>query len=271
MSQPARGGREGQAFYDEVWRKYAHLDAVSPAAFHRRRLVARWIGALAPAPTSVLDVGCGQGDLLKELAARVPEAHLFGADLSEQSLEDTRRKHPNADVFRLDLADPEFDRLHEERRDQFDVIVCCEVLEHLEDDRLGVRRLKSLLAPGGHLAVSVPGGKMSRYDVIIGHQRHYRSHELANLLTSAGLDVRKVMAWGFPFHNLYRSAVRVASRLSFQGPQNDQARLGNGGVIGPALATAYTLFGRAMTPLYYLNASHFGEQMLALVQKPRQP
>ena len=266
MSRHARGGSEGRDFYDDVWRKYAHLDAVSPAAFHRRRLVARWLRELEPAPEHVLDVGCGQGDLLTELAARIPNAHLHGADLSEQSLEQTRRKLRKADVFALDLADPEFERRHAARFERFDAVVCCEVLEHLADDVLGVERLKSLLSPGGHLAVSVPGGKMSHYDVLIGHQRHYHSGELTDLLSRAGLRVREVMAWGFPFHNLYRSTVRLASRLSLQKASGSQGP--QQAAIGPTAAAAYTIFSRAMTPLFYLNASHFGEQMLALAQKP---
>ena len=35
-----------QAFYDDMWRNYGHLDAVSPAAFHRRRIVVQLAAAI---------------------------------------------------------------------------------------------------------------------------------------------------------------------------------------------------------------------------------
>src|SRR5258706_11727383 len=50
-------------FYDEVWRKYAHLDAKSPAAVHRRRLVVELARRAKPDAPRVLHVCCGQGEL----------------------------------------------------------------------------------------------------------------------------------------------------------------------------------------------------------------
>ena len=75
-------------FYDEVWRKYAHLDAKSPAAIHRRRLVAELARRSKPDAKRVLDVGCGQGELLDAIQRRLPNATIDGADVSEQSLAD---------------------------------------------------------------------------------------------------------------------------------------------------------------------------------------
>jgi len=43
-------------------------------------------------PRRILDVATGTGDLAIALAARIPEAHVLGIDLSEQMLEEARRK-----------------------------------------------------------------------------------------------------------------------------------------------------------------------------------
>jgi 2-polyprenyl-3-methyl-5-hydroxy-6-metoxy-1,4-benzoquinol methylase len=268
MNGPAHGGENAQEFYDDVWRNYGHLDAVSPASFHRRRLIVRLVSEVAPRAQAVLDVGCGQGELVADLARALPHSRIYGADLSEQSLSDTRRKHPRAELIALDLLDPEFENRHAGLLARFDVVVCSEVIEHVADDSLAVRRLCSLLAAGGHLVVSVPGGKMSHYDMAIGHQRHYSSRNLSELLARSRLEVLRVMAWGFPFHNAYRIAVRLASKLALarQGSRAGAERNG-GGAIAPALATAYSLFGIAMKPLFFLNASRFGEQIIALARK----
>ncbi len=260
-----------QAFYDEMWRRYAHLDAVSPAAFHRRRMVAQLARRHAASARRILDVGCGQGELLRELERALPGARVAGADLSAQSIADSQKRNPGADLFVLDLTAPDFDAVQQGRLGRYDLVVCSEVVEHIDDDALAVRRLCSLLAPGGTLILTVPGGRMSRFDKVIGHHRHYRSRDLERLLGAGRLQVVSVLAWGFPFQNLYRSAVRVASVLAIPAggaPAKAKSTRDDQGVVGRALGQVYTVFGRSLKPLFYLNASRWGEQMLAVARRP---
>jgi len=269
MPSPGRvapTAEEAGAFYDAMWQRYAHLDAASPAAFHRRRLVVDLAARAAPRARHVLDAGCGQGELLAELAARLSAAQIAGADVSARSVADSRAKSPGTDLFVLDLAAADFEAQQRERLGRYDLVVCSEVLEHIADDEAAAARLVRLLAPGGHLVATVPGGAMSRFDVAIGHHRHYDTARLARLLETAGLRVERVLAWGFPFHSLYRTAVRIASRAA-------EARAGREGdrdsAVPGALGAAYSLLGRALKPLFYLNADRWGEQLIALASKPR--
>jgi SAM-dependent methyltransferase len=250
------------AFYDAMWKRYAHLDAVSPAAFHRRRLVVKIAREAAPNARSVLDAGCGPGDLLGELAAAFPGARIAGADVSGEALIEARSKLPTAELFTLDLAKDTREELA--AKGPFDVVVCSEVLEHLADDLSGAEKLSALVAPGGALIATVPGGKMSRFDVAIGHHRHYRPQDLERLLSRAGFQVDRVLAWGFPFHSLYRTMVRVASRASFSDtathapPERD---------VSSVLGRAYSLVGRALKPAFYFNLDRWGEQMIAVARR----
>jgi SAM-dependent methyltransferase len=142
---------EEKAFYDDMWTRYGHLEEASPAAFHRRRLVAD-IAARVAAPTArVLDVGCGQGELLRDLAARLPQAHIAGADLSERSLRASRAQNPTFELFPLDISAPDFAVREGARLAAFDLVVCSEVLEHIPDDQQAARNLAALLAPHGVL------------------------------------------------------------------------------------------------------------------------
>jgi SAM-dependent methyltransferase len=243
---------EEKAFYDDMWSRYGHLEAASPAAFHRRRLVVDIAARAVPPTARVLDVGCGQGELLRDLAARLPEARIAGADLSEQSLRASRSQNPTFDLFALDISAPDFAVRQRAHLATFDLVLCCEVLEHIPEDRRAARNLAALLAPGGVLVTTVPGGKMSRFDAAIGHQRHYYEEGLRALLVEAGLQVDAVLAWGFPFHNLYRGAVRAASRFWMPGAASS------------ALSSAYIAFSRVLNPLFYLNLKKGGEQMIAV-------
>jgi SAM-dependent methyltransferase len=263
---PAGEGAASE-FYDQMWRDWARLDAASPAGFHRRRLVAKWALDAAPRAQRILDVGCGEGGLLRELSRRFPDALLWGADLSEQALEDTRRSAPRTETFLLDLADPDFDVAHAERLQTHDLVTCCEVLEHLDDDVLALTRLGRLLRPGGTLITTVPGGRPTRFDTAIGHRRHYRPGELDAALRRAGLQPERIAAWGFPFHSAYRVAVRAASWLTLPSGSKPDARPAPG-IGSTALGWAYRAIGRGLIPLFYLNLPRWGRQLLAVARRP---
>jgi trans-aconitate methyltransferase len=275
MNEPLTNGggapvADQQAFYDEMWRNYGHLDAVSPAAFHRRRLVVQLASRYARAARNILDVGCGQGELLREVADAIPGAKVHGADVSEQSIVDSRKRNPTYDLFQLDLTAPDFATRFADRIGCFDLVICSEVLEHIPDDALAATRLFELLSPSGVAVVTVPGGKMSAFDKVIGHQRHYTPSSLEARLAQAGLQIERVVAWGFPFHSFYRTAVRLGSRMSVAqqpGPPTAQANERKG-TISNLLGTAYTIFGKALKPLFYLNAPIWGEQLIAVVRRP---
>jgi SAM-dependent methyltransferase len=258
---------EAAEFYDAMWQGYAALDAVSPAAFHRRRLVRKLLLELAPRALHVLDAGCGRGELLAELSKALPGARMSGADVSAEGRRAAQASCPAAEIFELDLEASGFAATQQQRLGRYDVVVCSEVLEHLDDDALGLARLTALLAPGGLLVVTVPGGKKSRFDELIGHRRHYSRRTLRSLLKGGDLAVERLWAWGFPFHNAYRSAVRLASRFAFAPPSER-------GPAPPAdeprnewLGRAYRWFGGALKPLYYANRRYWGEQLIAAARR----
>jgi 2-polyprenyl-3-methyl-5-hydroxy-6-metoxy-1,4-benzoquinol methylase len=101
----------------------------------------------------VLDAGCGVGwgsKLLLEAGA----AQVVGVDISEEAIEDCRRRVPEVD-FRLgDLMDLPVDD------DAFDVVVCFEALEHTSDTSRTLDELARALAPGGLLFVSSPNPRV---------------------------------------------------------------------------------------------------------------
>ncbi len=262
----ARPAVDASEFYDDMWDRYGHLDAASPAAFHRRRLVIELCQRHASGARQVLDAGCGRGELVQELRLGFPRATLCATDVSLASVRETQRLNPELEVLQMDLSAPDFDETYRPYLGRFELITCSEVVEHIPDDRQAVERVTRLLAPRGTLVLTVPGGKMSRFDELIGHQRHYSSHRLRELARSANLEPLEVLAWGFPFQNLYRSVVRIASRLSMPKPGAAPAE-GSGPGIGGLLGAGYSLFGRALKPLFYLNRNYWGEQMLLVARK----
>jgi len=98
--------------------------------------------------SSLLEIGCGDGNLLAYLEKALPASvELVGIEL------DTHRiQLPAGSRIRLHEAD--FDKLDLGRR--FDAVVMYHVLEHLTHPVETLRRIRGLLNPGGFLLFQVP-------------------------------------------------------------------------------------------------------------------
>lgn len=87
-----------------------------------------------PRGKRVLEVGCGEGKLATHLIRNAPApARYLATDVSLAEIGadiDPRIETAEASIFNLPYAD-----------DTFDVVVCCEVLEHVEDPRRGLEEL----------------------------------------------------------------------------------------------------------------------------------
>jgi methionine biosynthesis protein MetW len=104
-----------------------------------------------PRELSVLDVGCGSGVHGAELA-RAHGHRVVGVDLSEQSIAKARTRLEEAYV--ADVTRPELYPFFGRRK--FDVIVFSDILEHLYDPAQVLTSHYQLLAPGGHVLISLP-------------------------------------------------------------------------------------------------------------------
>lgn len=104
-----------------------------------------------PRGLDVLDVGCGSGVHGAELK-RLHGHRVVGVDLSEASIGKAKSRLEEAYV--ADVTKPEQYTFYGKR--QFDVVVFSDVLEHLYDPSDVLERHIPLIAPGGHLVISLP-------------------------------------------------------------------------------------------------------------------
>lgn len=147
-----------QAYYD---RMAPRLYAVEERNWHlqsRMSLVLGTIDERAPrtdpdggAPR-VLDVGCGTGFLLEQLAGRGYTG--VGVDLSPESVTIAQQRLEELEV--QDRLRATVGSAYEPPEGTFELITLTDVLEHLEDPRACLRALHDRLAPGGLLVVSTP-------------------------------------------------------------------------------------------------------------------
>ena len=203
--------------------------------------------------TLVVDVGCGTGDLLSYLATELSMHNLLGLDISKVGIMKAREKFPNLNFGLIEFNELGLHSL--DIKSRAGVIICSEVLEHLEKPDLLLKFILKNLVSSGTLIVTVPGGPMSYLEKYIGHQRHYTKNSLIQLLQESGLKNLEVLRAGFPGINV----IRLVSILRGSRILNDLAKSSNDSIL--------LKFGFRIAELilrYSAIDSRFGWQLIAI-------
>lgn len=167
----------------------------------RLALVARFIETLAPeAVARFLEIGPGMGDVSLFLARRFPAACGDLIDFSPECTNLLRarfRDHP-----RLTVLDGDFRQRNVGHG--YDLVVACEVFEHLDNDASAFAAVNDCLRVGGKLLLSVPAfmRKWEHGDDYAGHYRRYERNELVTKLTRSGFTIERLWCYGFPINTL---------------------------------------------------------------------
>ena len=157
----------------------------------------------AAAPSSVLDVGCGEGVLIEKWAARVAPGRVVGIDLEDPAIqaEWEKRPAPNLDYRIMKAEQLPFED------GEFDVAAAIEVLEHVPDPEHTVAEMARVAS--GHLLVSVPreplwralnmarGAYLRELGNTPGHLNHWSQRAFVSLLSRHGSveEVRTPFPW----------------------------------------------------------------------------
>jgi 2-polyprenyl-3-methyl-5-hydroxy-6-metoxy-1,4-benzoquinol methylase len=112
--------------------------------------------ALVPLGASILDFGCGTGDIAVALAAR--GYRVEGRDTSAKMIETATALHGGTNVRFAVIAPagPGANGEHALGGHGFDAVLCSSVLEYVPDAEATLRSLANSLNPGGWLLATVP-------------------------------------------------------------------------------------------------------------------
>ena len=103
-------------------------------------------------PRRVIDLGCGPGNSTAVLRERWPDAEFTGLDSSAEMIERARRECPSQRWIAGDIA-----RWTAAGDGQFDVVFSNAAMQWVDDHATVYPRLLSRVAPGGALAIQIPG------------------------------------------------------------------------------------------------------------------
>jgi SAM-dependent methyltransferase len=185
---------ELKAFYEESYSRaddggelYAGWRALSAVgkADHVLALI-----PIAPSsgPARVLDIGCGDGALIAELAGRRPAWTFAGVEIAERAVELARGRCPEADIRWYDGETLPYDA------GAFELAVLSHVLEHVPDP---VAVLAEAARVAERVLVEVPlednlsARRASKQPVAehVGHIQRFSRSAIATIARDAGLQV----------------------------------------------------------------------------------
>ncbi|HCJ51080.1 MAG TPA: methyltransferase type 11 [Gallionella sp.] len=155
-------------------------------------------------PTAIHEIGCGEGYWVLRWASQGMVAR--GCDFSKQVIEIAREnaveRGVSASLFEArSIYDLESDR------DGADLVVCCEVIEHLADPDAGLQALQRVV--GRHLIVSVPreplwsalnlarGKYIAEWGNTPGHIQHWSKSSFIRMVSKyfEVVDVKSPLPW----------------------------------------------------------------------------
>ena len=197
-------------------------------------------------PSSVVDLGCGDGALLAAIREVLPEAALAGIDLSPAQIAQNRDSVPDADWY---VANLETDTMDLPRR--FAALTASEVIEHLADPGRFLRNARQLAADGALLVLSTQSGTIRETERSVGHVHHFTAPQMTQLLDDNGWRTLRVWNSGFPFHDLSKWAANLLPGAMMQ-EFGEKA-------YGPVQRTATAL----LRFLFLFNSSSRGTQLFA--------
>ncbi len=165
------------AFRRERFERLHDLDEHHFWFVARRERIVDLVARYAPAATSVVDVGCGTGRMLRSVAP--VGARTLGVDIHTPSGNDRRVGRAVAKTDALPV-----------RQGSADLVLALDVLEHV-DDELAMREMHGMLRRSGRLILTVPAYTFlwSFRDVDAGHQRRYTARRARSLVRRNGFAV----------------------------------------------------------------------------------
>ena len=181
-------------------------------------LRANWIDERSPvAGKKLLDVGCGGGILAESMAQR--GADVTGIDMGEAPLT-VAQLHSLETGITIDYQQSTAEAMASQHPEQYDIVTCLEMLEHVPDPSSVIQACTNLVKPGGHIYFSTINRNPKAYlFAVLGaeyllrllpkgthdYSKFIRPSELCNCVRDAGLELQTMTGMTYnPLTKNYR-------------------------------------------------------------------
>jgi SAM-dependent methyltransferase len=222
---------------------YRLLDLLLLRSWHIRKAIRIWEKEVT-GPQYILDAGSGFGQYDYYIAKRHRNWKIKAVDVKEEQIEDCNNFFSKIGFDHVHFETADLTKFNEP--DTFNMVLCVDVMEHIEEDELVLRNYYSSLKKGGMLLISTPsdqgGSDVHHHDhddyvndgthsFVDEHVRDgYGIEDITEKMKRAGFSKTEV-------HYQYGKPGKIAWRLSMKYP-----------IV--MLNTSYIFF--IILPFYYL-------------------
>lgn len=198
---------------------YRLLDLLLLRAWHIHRELRK--ANLSGKQLDILDAGSGFGQYTYWMHRHFPSANILAVDVKEEQVADCNNffHRCGATNVRFEIADlTKF-----VKENNFDLVLCVDVMEHIEEDVLVLNNYQRSLKPGGMLLISTPsdqGGSdahdSSDESFIEEHVRNgYNVDEMKNKLARAGFSKSEIKySYGAPGKISWKLSMKYPIQLA---------------------------------------------------------
>jgi SAM-dependent methyltransferase len=119
-------------------------------------LVLRYLRSGDLVARSVLEIGCGRGELVRRLVGKEDRPrHLLAVDFAQSAVQAGRRRTPDTNGHRVSWTVGSIQGIPVADA-TFDTVISCETVEHVVDPAKAIREIHRVLRPGGRLLLTTP-------------------------------------------------------------------------------------------------------------------
>lgn len=222
---------------------YRLLDLLLLRSWHIRKALKKWEKNVK-GPQTILDAGSGFGQYEFYIAKRNKDWQIKAVDVKKEQVEDCNNFFRKIGIGNVAFEAGDLTKFVE--KDKYDLVLCVDVMEHIEEDELVLKNYFESLKKGGMLLISTPSDQG-------GSDVHHHDHEdYVNDGTHSFVDEHVRDGYGFDeisekmkgagftkteVHYQYGKPGKIAWRLSMKYP-----------IL--MLNTSYLFF--IILPIYYL-------------------
>ncbi len=200
---------------------YRLLDVLLLRSWHIRKAIKQWVKE-NEGPKKVLDAGSGFGQYDYYMATKYKDWTIKGIDVKDEQITDCNQFFTRVSLNNTSFEVADLTKFAEPQT--YNMVLCVDVMEHIEEDELVLNNFYKSLKKGGYLLISTPsdqGGSDVHHDhdhedgsqsFIDEHVRDgYGIEEITAKMKRAGFSKTEV-------HYQYGKPGKIAWRLSMKYP-----------------------------------------------------